>query len=308
VDLHIRLSFALIFLDDRDIIGYCENSLSQCVSLGQLDGLIMTGLSDTRAVNVLQAYLDRTSDIQTVALLSSFMIEVHSTEGKDKDKQTAQTAQQEQAMVVRLEQWISIYRSLLNQWSMFSVRAKFDIARSVTATRIHKATEGSDKTLRKPARVTPKVVARCLTCNTSYLLPGLSGNTGQSYVPRYRGGSSRVQTSARIHNCPNPSCKNSQLPRCALCLNSLDLATPVKKTRFAGFARIRQKDKEKKQDKEREERKRKLKIQLQENSNLGMYVFIYIYIYMCVCVWWMYMYIYVCIVYFPRHKRRRVCA
>jgi hypothetical protein len=163
---------------------------------------------------------------------------------------------------------------------MFSVRAKFDIARSVTATRIHKATEGSDKTLRKPARVAPKVVARCLTCNTSYLLPGLSGNTGQSYVPRYRGGSSRVQTSARIHNCPNPSCKNSQLPRCALCLNSLDLATPVKKTRFAGFARIRQKDKEKKQDKEREERKRKLKIQLQENSNLGVYVCVCV----CVCV------------------------
>jgi hypothetical protein len=112
VDLHIRLSFALIFLDDRDIIGYCENSLAQCVTLGHLDGLILTGLSDTRAVNVLQAYLDRTSDIQTVALLSSFVIEVHSPEGKDKQ---AAHAQQNQAMLLRMEQWISIYRSLLNQ-------------------------------------------------------------------------------------------------------------------------------------------------------------------------------------------------
>ena len=58
---------------------------------------------------MLQNYVDRTGDIQTVSLLN-----LHS-------------AAHEVSKDARMAQWINSYRSLLDSWRLWTQRAKFDV-------------------------------------------------------------------------------------------------------------------------------------------------------------------------------------
>ncbi len=70
-------------------------------------------------VDLIQAYCDRTSDVQTTALLSSFII-ANSLLLNDAFEPDA-----------RLNKWILTYKSILNQWKLWKQRAKFDVARAL---------------------------------------------------------------------------------------------------------------------------------------------------------------------------------
>jgi len=73
--------------------------------------LILTGIDNSgKGIQLLQNYLNRTGDIQTVACL---MAQV--------SKRKINHPQ--------LDHWIYLYRNLLNQWQMWFERAKFDIDR-----------------------------------------------------------------------------------------------------------------------------------------------------------------------------------
>ena len=67
-----------------------------------------TGLTND-GLNLLQNYVDRTGDIQTVSLLS-----LH-------------TSTQEVSKDFRMMQWVNSYRSLLDSWRLWTQRAKFDV-------------------------------------------------------------------------------------------------------------------------------------------------------------------------------------
>ena len=60
-------------------------------------------------LTLLQSYVDKTGDIQTVSLLN-----LH-TSNQDINKD------------VRMQQWINSYRSLLDSWRLWTQRAKFDV-------------------------------------------------------------------------------------------------------------------------------------------------------------------------------------
>lgn len=97
----------------------------------------MTGITP-RAVDLLQSYVDRTGDIQTAALLTSF--------GAPRFFEDE-----------RYSQWILSYQQLLNQWGMFKERALFDIAR----TKLSQNSSGSVTAVTKPRQV----FLRCSYCN-----------------------------------------------------------------------------------------------------------------------------------------------
>lgn len=76
---------------------------------GDLQGILLTGL-DQAGLSILQSYIDRTGDVQTAALAAAF---VHPGQYSEP----------------RAERWIEAYRKLLDHWELYTIRARFDIAR-----------------------------------------------------------------------------------------------------------------------------------------------------------------------------------
>jgi WD repeat-containing protein mio len=100
--LRERLAIAFQFLDDKSLGSY----LRRCN--GDVDSLIVTGLTMS-GMKILSEYVDRTADVQTAAILSSYV--QYWKIGNDS----------------RAEQWIETYRSLLDSYKLHHFRVSFDI-------------------------------------------------------------------------------------------------------------------------------------------------------------------------------------
>lgn len=64
-----RVGFACRFLPWSDLHSFLETSTKNCMMVGNLEGLLITGL-DKCGISLLQSYTDQTSDVQTAALIS----------------------------------------------------------------------------------------------------------------------------------------------------------------------------------------------------------------------------------------------
>lgn len=64
-----RVGFACRFLPWSDLHAFLEASMRKCMVVGNLEGLLITGL-DKRGISLLQSYTDQSSDVQTAALIS----------------------------------------------------------------------------------------------------------------------------------------------------------------------------------------------------------------------------------------------
>ena len=90
---------------------FLRNRLNRCVQLGSLPGLALTGFTPS-GLALLQRFVDRTSDIQTAALLSVFF---NRSRLSDSDAR-------------RVLKWQDAYRSLLDSWLAWVARCSFDVA------------------------------------------------------------------------------------------------------------------------------------------------------------------------------------
>lgn len=102
-----------------------ESIADKATKSGELDGLLLTGL-EHGGISLLQSYVDRTGDVQTAALAGAF---VHPGQLQD----------------TRVERWIEAYRKMLDHWTLYTIRAKFDIARG-NKMRATFAVKGSEET------------------------------------------------------------------------------------------------------------------------------------------------------------------
>lgn len=107
--LRDRVGVALRFLQDEELNRTLESMARKATMIGDLEGLLITGL-DPAGFSLLQSYVDRTGDVQTAALAAAF---VHPGQVSDG----------------RAERWIQAYRKLLDHWKLYTIRARFDIAR-----------------------------------------------------------------------------------------------------------------------------------------------------------------------------------
>jgi len=156
---------------------FLESTQEVVIANGDIHGLLVTGIDETgKGVQLLQNYLNNTGDIQTVACLMS------------------QVAKRK-INFPQLDQWILLYRNLLNQWQMWFERAKFDV----------------DRAPNNETPTQPHVFATCRFCNTSFTLGptrrrplGLDEKTGAQAVVK-----------SKVTQCPSCS---KPLPRCAVCL------------------------------------------------------------------------------------------
>jgi len=94
------------------LTNFLKDRYQRCLRHASLHGLLLTGLTSL-AIPLLQAFLDRTSDIQTVSLLSAF---IPSSQLDAKEKK-------------QVERWVEGYRDLLDSWGMFTARSNFDVHR-----------------------------------------------------------------------------------------------------------------------------------------------------------------------------------
>ncbi|KAG9050502.1 hypothetical protein FS837_004996 [Tulasnella sp. UAMH 9824] len=109
VRLTDRLGIIFRFLEDEKVSPALHATFENLKRGGELDGLLFTGLT-YRGMDLAQAYVDRTGDVQTAAILGSYVCPA-----RFKDS--------------RVEHWVEAYRDLLDQWKLFHFRCQFDIER-----------------------------------------------------------------------------------------------------------------------------------------------------------------------------------
>ncbi|EMD33754.1 hypothetical protein CERSUDRAFT_160035, partial [Gelatoporia subvermispora B] len=149
--LRERLAIAFQFLDDRELSPYLRRVKERCCLDGDIEGLIVTGLTHA-GMDVLQAYVDITGDVQSAAILSSLSpFRAHDA---------------------RAARWLDTYRDLLDGWKLFHHRCQFDIDRGKV---LQKAVQGGDL---PPFEWAPRqILIRCNYCNKPMDPPFSTANT-----------------------------------------------------------------------------------------------------------------------------------
>lgn len=202
--LRERLGVALRFLSDKDLDVYLKRIKDTVVSKGELEGLILTGITP-KGIDLLQSFVDRTSDVQTAALVSAFACPRYFSDD-------------------RVKSWIDSYRDLLNSWGMFNVRAKFDVVR----TKLSKTTSGQVTLKAAPKQV----YLQCIRCNKNISNPktaslGTNGGNTQVMMKQFNklsGQSKNLRLTAEdLTACPHCG---APLPRCSICLLTLGAPLP----------------------------------------------------------------------------------
>ncbi|KAI1279513.1 GATOR complex protein MIOS [Halotydeus destructor] len=220
-----RIAFAVNFLSDHSLLIYLESETTRLVRTGDLDGLMLTGMTD-EGLQLIQNYVEQSCDIQTACLLI-----LHSLPTEDyKDP--------------RAKSWVEGYRDLLDQWRLWHERAFFD-----------------NEWYKRLSNESPprQLFISCTFCDknvSSYLgLVGRAKNNleqqqqqlqmqQQFQAQQYSSGKVSVSSSnnkIRIQSCPN--CRKA-LPRCALCLTHL--GTPALHWRSSDICHIHQEPSKKK--------------------------------------------------------------
>ncbi|XP_065221938.1 GATOR2 complex protein MIOS-B [Planococcus citri] len=182
-----RVAFACIFLSDADLVEYVCKLTDYIYETGDITGIILTGTSE-ECIPLLQKYLDKTGDVQSVSLIavrgfhSNFLHEDNICQS-----------------------WIESYRSLLDGWRLWIERAKFDIvlnAQKVPPQQVFISCNFCGKSI--SAFLQDKIR------NKSKMI-GIQNNDASNYQ-------GLRMLHDEITSCPN--C-HKPLPRCAICLTNM---------------------------------------------------------------------------------------
>lgn len=145
--LRERLAIAFQFVEDKALTSYLRRTAERASSRGDLGGLIVTGLTPP-GMNILQNYVDRTGDMQTAAILSSYVCPARFSD-------------------VRVDRWLDAYRDLLDGFKLFHHRVSFDIDRGQI---IQEAVQNGDIA---PFEWAPRqIIIRCNYCSKAISIPG----------------------------------------------------------------------------------------------------------------------------------------
>ncbi|KAL3809188.1 hypothetical protein ACHAXA_000707, partial [Cyclostephanos tholiformis] len=206
LSLSDRVGFACRFLPRADLYSFLDASIKRCIQLGNLEGLLITGL-DRRGIALLQSYVDLYSDVQTAALISCRVV-------------LPMEWASERKMCL---EWLESYRLFLNGLQMWNSRASFDVGRFEHLRRLKVAQSRHSISFKKQqqkdisqANFPPNLWARCNYCSASLPLSKLRRQEGiaNSWLSRQK----------PVLTCC-PQCKKP-LPRCSICLLSLGCLNP----------------------------------------------------------------------------------
>lgn len=179
-----RLVVALHFLDDGALSSYLRRSAEQCRTDGNIEGLLIAGLTPM-GLGILQSWLDRSGgDVQSAALLGALVVPARIRHPG-------------------VERWITAYRDLLDSWKMFHERVAFDIERGDLARRTTRTLAGAGAPPPQIEWAPKQIIIRCNYCNKPITAP-----------------ESPMLYNGKPTTCT--SCDRA-LPRCSVCLTNLCL-------------------------------------------------------------------------------------
>ncbi|GBG27113.1 GATOR complex protein MIOS [Hondaea fermentalgiana] len=188
-----RIAFACRFLPDQKLYTFLRENCDHAIEHGHLDGIVLTGLGD-RGMQLLQAYVDHSGDVQTAALVSCHTIP---------DELSVRDA-------TRIAWWISSYRDLLNVWQLWQERARFDV-RFAARERKLKAHREKDEAPATPSSPPPSTRALDEARHVDHV-----SSNGPSRVPEDMAGDALASMRSRAAQDPQvyavcTHCKKSLL-------------------------------------------------------------------------------------------------
>jgi hypothetical protein len=125
--LEDRVSFACTYLDDQQTLNWLRKVSDDCTRRGDLGGLVVTGLAG-EGLNLLQEYLERHDDLQTVALLvGRNVIDTAAMDAAASTPMAPGASKHTSLDRSREWQWLWEYRNLLNRMQLFIGRASLDV-------------------------------------------------------------------------------------------------------------------------------------------------------------------------------------
>ncbi|KZV83686.1 WD40 repeat-like protein [Exidia glandulosa HHB12029] len=191
-----RLAIVLFFFDDRALSSYLRGRAEALRYTADLEGLILTGIATKAGADILDAYVDIAGDVQTAALLTSYVI--CPPERQRSVDASSDHTRDEERLFERAERWAEAYRTLLDSWRLFDYRCKFDIARGQLLSEALAARGGPAEA---PYSWVPgQLRVRCNTCK-KLLETGVE---------------------ARNKGMQCPTCKKP-FPRCVICMLALEV-------------------------------------------------------------------------------------
>ena len=133
INLFDYVTLACRFLNVQDLAMVLKDKIDKGIAEGNLEVLALIGLKSERAVQLLQNFVDRTSDLQTAAYVASFAAAA-AYQGEQAEVDTTKKQEMTKASNKRLapyKRFIQTYRDMLNQLQLWNVRADFDVARGM---------------------------------------------------------------------------------------------------------------------------------------------------------------------------------
>jgi WD repeat-containing protein mio len=147
-----RLVVALYFLEDGPLSSFLRRSAEQCRTDGNIEGLLITGLTPA-GLGVLQTWLDRAGgDVQSAALLGALVVPARIRDP-------------------RVERWVTAYRDLMDGWKMFHYRIAFDIERGELARKTTRELAGPGAPPPQIDWAPKQIIIRCNYCNKPVSAP-----------------------------------------------------------------------------------------------------------------------------------------
>lgn len=211
------IALAVRFLPNPALRTFVSKQVEAHRLSSDVESITLLGLGEN-GLGVLQRYLDRTSDLQSVALLRSqiAVLDVPETSSVGTS-------------------WFRSYRELLNTWRMWHARASLDVALSVhvrsRGTRMLGDWSAPFRDRRSEKRETAETSNRaqlqpcCQFCNHALFFP--NQNDGESSSGMHWTSTTAHGSRPVMRCCPN--CKKP-LPRCAICLVMMGTPNPTRNT------------------------------------------------------------------------------
>ena len=223
---------ALRYFEDGDVTDFLQEKIKEASANGELEALMLTGMTHEGAIAIIQSYVDQTGDVQTAAVLSALAPKLY-VQDKRPQRQRGVGPQVDASgpnpvVAAQIEGWFEAYSELLDRWRLFRYRALFDIDKgqhvsiAMSPRRPCQEAEGSStgevvKGTIEPVEWIPRQIElRCTVCGTSV---GVGGPTPSSDAPNTTTVSCLLSSPSRPDASQVAACPQCgvRLPRCTIC-------------------------------------------------------------------------------------------
>ena len=203
-----RIGIALKHLDDTALDTYLDRATSMAIVEGDIEGIVLTGLSPP-AMDLLQAYIAKSNDLQTAVLVMSFSCPVYVSD-------------------LRWDIWKEIYFMQMQAWRCFLERTRFIVEHNKKAV-----TKGGGAMNEVPPG---QVTLRCNHCIGSLTRrdkPQVRPETEEISV----GHDSNLRDPKGAAGVVCPKC-GRHMPRCGICMMWLGTPDPSKSNANSVLANV----------------------------------------------------------------------